>query len=64
MNAAQLFINEIATQGSNDVYDALRIAVSEGIVQENQDWENGKSTWTFEDGSAVVMEGESVTVIE
>ena len=62
MNAAQNFLNALESQDSNAVYDAVEEAAKSGDVQENQDWENGKSTWTFEDGSAIVMEGPDVTV--
>jgi hypothetical protein len=63
MNAAQQFLNSLAAQDSNTVYAAVEDAAKRGDVHESQDWENGKSTWTFEDGSAIVMEGSDVTVV-
>ena len=62
MNAAQIFLNALESQDSNIVYNALEDAAKSGDVQENQDWENGKSTWTFDDGSSIVMEGTDVAV--
>jgi len=62
MNAAQQFLVDLESQDSNSVYDALTEAAKAEIVQEDQDWAEGKSTWTFGDGSLIVMEGPDVTV--
>lgn len=44
----------------SELYPALILASSEGTVEENQDWENGRSVWTFADGSEIVMQGSEV----
>ncbi len=64
MNAAQRFLNAVGSIDSNKVLEAVRNAAEEGLCEENQDWSNERSTWTFTDGSAIVMCGGDVSTSE
>jgi hypothetical protein len=35
-----------------------------GVVEADQDWEAGATTWTFPDGSKVRIEGDDYEVID
>lgn len=64
MNNAQEFLSSLASQDSATVYESLAAAANENEVSEDQDWDNEMSTWTFEDGSAIVMQNNDVKVVD
>ena len=58
MSKAKQFLDSINLSRPtfyDDLCDALYSLVIAGDVEEDQDWDFGTSTWTFDDGSAVVM---------
>ena len=57
---AQEFLIDLPSRDSNSVYCALDDAATVGKVDECQDWTNGRSTWTFADGSTVTLESADV----
>jgi hypothetical protein len=59
---ARKFMNSLPDQESNTVYSSLDEMARRYEVQESQDWDEGSSTWTFSDGSRIIMEGNDVTV--
>lgn len=63
MTNAQDFLSSLPSQDSTVVYEAVSAASKEGSVSEDQDWTNEMSIWTFEDGSAIVIQNADVTVI-
>ena len=40
----------------------LMTALDNASVESNQDWENETTTWTFEDGSQIIVSGSDVEV--
>lgn len=45
---------------SNDLVNAL----VKDEIDSDQDWENEKTTWTFEDGSSIEVSGIEVVVVK
>ena len=40
---------------------AIMTALDAAQIPANQDWENETTTWTFDDGSTIVISGSQVT---
>jgi hypothetical protein len=59
---AKQFLVNLGTVDTSALDHALVQAARKGDVSENQDWSNGKSTWTFSDDSTITMEGDVVTL--
>lgn len=59
MSKAKKFLESLPSQDSNTVYDQLEDRAKLEGIEESQDIVNEESTWTFSDGSRIVMEGNS-----
>lgn len=53
-----------ATKFSEQFYDtnSLMTALDEANIQSDQDFRNETTTWTFEDGSTIVVSGNDWTI--
>jgi len=49
----------IKTHGTDAL--AVMTALDAAKIPANQDWENEKTTWTFSDGSTIVISGSQIT---
>jgi hypothetical protein len=54
---ARNIAHRIELESSGDSVDAMNAAEKEEGVEVLQDWENGTTTWTFTDGSALAADG-------
>lgn len=41
---------------------ALMSALDDAGIESDQDWDNGRTTWTFDDGSKIIVSGSEIEV--
>lgn len=50
--------NYTDTNDTNDIMNAL----DDAEIESDQDWENETTTWTFDDGSRIIISGDDIKV--